>query len=262
MIRIDKNLPQPEVVTNFAFYKTFDNAIGAYTKEKREYVYNVHEGVSAGRFIKWLYEPHIFDEVIDDDKKAKTEKAVSILDMLKSSTNCKNSGNEKEQKLDATSSYKDDDCDYKALPCAPNKNVNPQYWTMEDNINRLERLSSDIRTLHEENGYDLQRHIDKWARVLDERVKSIKGMECVPNLRYQSLYDEALAMAVTLQKIEMELKNCARCKGDGSNGSYSTDDLLKNLCEIMYASEGYHENEKYKKINKEDIIIAKGIADG
>lgn len=70
-------------------------------------------------------------------------------------------------------------------------------------------------------------------------------------LRYESMRDKALAMAYTLRKIDRELREAAQCEGDYPGG-YKPEDLLPNLCKIMYASEGYHEED--------DMLTAKELA--
>ena len=70
-------------------------------------------------------------------------------------------------------------------------------------------------------------------------------------LRYESLRDKALAMAYTLRKIDRELRDAAQCEGDYPGG-YPPEKLLPNLCKIMYASEGYHEED--------DMLTAKELA--
>lgn len=43
-------------MTNFERYKTFRDALENYSRQKGEYVFNLYDGVSAGRFVNWLYE--------------------------------------------------------------------------------------------------------------------------------------------------------------------------------------------------------------
>lgn len=71
------------------------------------------------------------------------------------------------------------------------------------------------------------------------------------SLHYESMRDKALAMAYTLRKIDRELRHAAQCEGDYPGG-YRPEDLLPNLCKIMYASEGYHEED--------DMLTAKELA--
>lgn len=73
--------------------------------------------------------------------------------------------------------------------------------------------------------------------------------EYVSELAYNSIFDEAWAMARILQKIEEATHQCAMCKGDGRGGSISTDDYLREICEILYSAEGYHKMDKYNKQN-------------
>ena len=70
-------------------------------------------------------------------------------------------------------------------------------------------------------------------------------------MRYESMRDKALAMAYTLRRIDQELRHAAQCEGDYPGG-YKPEDLLPNLCKIMYASEGYHEED--------DMLTAKELA--
>ena len=68
--------------------------------------------------------------------------------------------------------------------------------------------------------------------------------EMVPNICYQSLFDDARNMADTLRKIDAELAIAAQCKGDYPGG-YPPERLLPNLCEIMYSCIGSYNNERY-----------------
>lgn len=70
--------------------------------------------------------------------------------------------------------------------------------------------------------------------------------DVVSNLCYQSLFDEALNMAYTLQDIDAELRLAAQCEGDYPGG-YPPEKLLPQLCKIMYADPGYWQHEKYKR---------------
>ena len=70
-------------------------------------------------------------------------------------------------------------------------------------------------------------------------------------LNYESLRDKALDMAWTLRKIDRELRNAAQCEGDYPGG-YPSEELLPNLCKIMYASGGYH--------NSDDMLTEKELA--
>ena len=70
-------------------------------------------------------------------------------------------------------------------------------------------------------------------------------------LKYESLRDKALDMAWTLRKIDRELHNAAQCEGDYPGG-YPSENLLPNLCKIMYASMGYH--------NADEMLTAKELA--
>ena len=69
--------------------------------------------------------------------------------------------------------------------------------------------------------------------------------EFVPNICYQSLFDDARNMADTLKKIDRELANAAQCEGDYPGG-YQVDRLLPNLCKIMYACLVDYKNERYR----------------
>lgn len=66
------------------------------------------------------------------------------------------------------------------------------------------------------------------------------------DLAYESLFDEARNMAMTLQDIDSELRTAAQCEGDYPGG-YPSDKLLPQLCKIMYADPGYWQAEKYKR---------------
>ena len=80
----------------------------------------------------------------------------------------------------------------------------------------------------------------------DESCKLAKDMdEFVPNICYQSLFDDARNMADTLKKIDRELANAAQCEGDYPGG-YQADRLLPNLCKIMYACLVDYKNERYR----------------
>lgn len=80
-------------------------------------------------------------------------------------------------------------------------------------------------------------------------VKILNGVEdgdpdAVPNICYQSLFDDARNMADTLRKIDAELAMAAQCKGDYPGG-YPPKRLLPNLCEIMYSCTGNYNDERY-----------------
>ena len=87
------------------------------------------------------------------------------------------------------------------------------------------------------------------------------------SLRYESMRDKALAMAYTLRQIDRELRHAAQSEGDYPGG-YKPEDLLPNLCKIMYAAEGYHEEDEMltkselarKYPNKETITTKEGGA--
>ena len=81
--------------------------------------------------------------------------------------------------------------------------------------------------------------------------KSEKPQErMVPDLVYQSLFDEALNMAYTLQEIDQELRHAAQCEGDYPGG-YPSEKLLPQLCKIMYADPGYWQADKYARPKKQ-----------
>ena len=61
---------------------------------------------------------------------------------------------------------------------------------------------------------------------------------------YQTVFDDARNMATTLRKIDKELAFAARCEGD-YDGEYSAEELLPNLCKIMYANLGNYKSEEY-----------------
>ena len=80
---------------------------------------------------------------------------------------------------------------------------------------------------------------------IDKSCKQAKDSdEFVPNICYQSLFDDARNMADTLRKIDQELADAAQCEGDYPDG-YPTDRLLPNLCKIMYANLGNFNDERY-----------------
>lgn len=80
---------------------------------------------------------------------------------------------------------------------------------------------------------------------IDESCKPAKDSdEFVPNICYQSLFDDARNMADTLKKIDKELVNAAQCEGDYPGG-YPVDKLLPNLCKIMYANLGNFNDKRY-----------------
>ena len=66
----------------------------------------------------------------------------------------------------------------------------------------------------------------------------------ISELEYESLYDEAREMALTLRAIDRELRDAATCEGD-YDGGYPPDRLLPNLCKIMYAHQQYWESDRY-----------------
>ena len=68
--------------------------------------------------------------------------------------------------------------------------------------------------------------------------------DVVPEICYQSLFDDACNMADTLRKIDRELKLAAQCEGDYPGG-YPIDKLLPSLCKIMYANLGNYNSEEY-----------------
>ena len=70
--------------------------------------------------------------------------------------------------------------------------------------------------------------------------KSKKDKELEQWLRYEGMRDKALAMAYTLREIDRELHFAAQSEGNYP-GAYKSENLLANLCKIMYASEGYHQ---------------------
>lgn len=80
--------------------------------------------------------------------------------------------------------------------------------------------------------------------VIGPKTPENAGMEVVPNICYQSLFDDARNMARTLRKIDEELAMAARCEGD-YQGGYPSSQVLPNLCKIMYACLGNYNNERY-----------------
>ena len=86
----------------------------------------------------------------------------------------------------------------------------------------------------------------KLDELSDESCKLAKDLdESVPNICYQSLFDDARNMADTLKKIDRELTNAAQCEGNYPGG-YPIDMLLPNLCKIMYANLGNFNDKRYK----------------
>ena len=87
--------------------------------------------------------------------------------------------------------------------------------------------------------------MDEVDELANEYCKSTKDVdEFVPNICYQSLFDDARNMADTLRKIDRELINAAQCEGDYPGG-YPLDELLANLCKIMYANLGNFKDKRY-----------------
>lgn len=185
-------------MTNFEYYKTFEKAVNAYEKERGELVYNVHDGVSAGRFIHWLYEENNSDKGTEmNDKDVKNKERFSS-----------------------------------------SKQVSEILSKMLDSVMEY-RSKSHLN----ENEYE----------CLLRFISQLKTLDVVPNLNYQSIYDEALEMASTLNEIEKETHDCAMCGGREDCG-YSTDTYLSKICRILYSSIGYHYSDKYnmKKMAKEN----------
>lgn len=85
------------------------------------------------------------------------------------------------------------------------------------------------------------------------------------SLHYESMRDKALAMAYTLRQIDRELRLAGQCEGDYPD-AYKSEDLLPNLCKIMYAADGYHEEDDMltqselarKYPNKETMAMKEG----
>ena len=69
-------------------------------------------------------------------------------------------------------------------------------------------------------------------------------MQALTELKYESLYDEAREMALTLRAIDRELRDAATCEGDYPGG-YPPKELLPNLCRIMYAHQQYWKSDRY-----------------
>lgn len=79
----------------------------------------------------------------------------------------------------------------------------------------------------------------------DDSCKLAKDSdEFVPNICYQSLFDDARNMADILRKIDRELADAAQCEGDYPGG-YPAEKLLPNLCKIMYACKADYNNKRY-----------------
>ena len=88
---------------------------------------------------------------------------------------------------------------------------------------------------------------DKSAKK--QKFVKVPKEDYIPNLCYQSLFDEALNMAYTLQDIDAELRMAAQCEGDYPGG-YPAENLLPQLCKIMYADPGYWKAAKYDRRKK------------
>lgn len=179
-------------MTNFEYYKTLESAIKAYEKEKKELIYNIHDGVSAGRFINWLYE-------------------------------------------------------------TPSKGMNLE-MNNEPNGD-LPSIGQIVTRLNEQIGLlELHTGTSETTTQMKSLLNELNSQEPIANIHYQSIFDEALAMARTLQKIEDKTHLCAMTDGKKECG-YSSDDYLSDICRILYSAEGYHMSDKYDmaKDKKENI---------
>ena len=75
----------------------------------------------------------------------------------------------------------------------------------------------------------------------------------ISELQYESLYDEAREMALTLRAIDRELRDAATCEGL-YEGGYPPERLLPNLCKIMYAHQRYWESDRYTLVPDPDEV--------
>ena len=89
-------------------------------------------------------------------------------------------------------------------------------------------------------------------------AKKKQNNDDVSNIEYQSIFDEALSMARTLQDIDNELRLAAQCEGDYPGG-YPSNELLPKLCKIMYADFGYWKSEKYHRCVRPINVTYKSI---
>jgi len=129
-----------------------------------------------------------------------------------------------------------------------------QYDSFDKILERLRTLPDDFRGLKDDKG-NKKLHFTKFVNVLETLVRKLEHLDPVPNICYQSIYDEAYNMARTLQDIDQELTMAAQCEGDHPGG-YPSERLLPNMCKIMYRDFGYYKADKYhpertlKKENK------------
>lgn len=119
---------------------------------------------------------------------------------------------------------------------------------VSDIISKLLDCAIELRTKSTLNEKDYE--------TLLRLINELKNLDLVPNLNYQSIYDEALEMASTLNEIEKETHDCAMC-GGRKDCCYSLDTYLNKICRILYSSIGYHRSDKYNmnKMAKEDKEI-------
>jgi len=104
-----------------------------------------------------------------------------------------------------------------------------------------DRMVADAYDLHANKILDAYEYLASRIGKMD-----YNSAEYATALVYESLFDEARNMAMTLQDIDSELRDAAQCEGDYPGG-YPSENLLPQLCKIMYADPGYWQAEKYKR---------------
>lgn len=104
-----------------------------------------------------------------------------------------------------------------------------------------DRMVADAYDLHAKKILDAYEYLVSRIGKMD-----YNSAEYTTALVYESLFDEARNMAMTLQDIDSELRAAAQCEGDYPGG-YPSENLLPQLCKIMYADPGYWQAEKYKR---------------
>ena len=80
-------------------------------------------------------------------------------------------------------------------------------------------------------------------------MSRLENKDTVSALAYESVYNDALDMATTLQRIDKELNDAAMCEGNYP-GSYPNERLLPELCKIMYGSQRSWMLPKYNITNR------------
>lgn len=83
---------------------------------------------------------------------------------------------------------------------------------------------------------------------IKKKEKLEENADVVSALEYESVFDNTLDMARTLQQIDAELNMAAMCEGDYPGG-YRSEDLLPALCKIMYSSQRSWMLPKYRRYN-------------